>query len=65
MPRPKRRYSYKRREVQIPQDLDTKLQLLLMDPATGKERYGSFTNLTINLLSNWVKEQTSGSSTNN
>lgn len=42
---------------QLPTELTSKVDLLLLDPMTGKVRYGSRTQLVETLLRNWLSSQ--------
>jgi hypothetical protein len=57
MPRPKKTIERVRRTVYIPETLDRKVELLLMDPSKGKAKYGAWSDLTTALLRKWVDEQ--------
>lgn len=41
----------------IPAKLYRSLSILLLDPATGKIKYGALRKLVTSLLSNWVEEK--------
>lgn len=43
--------------VRIRDDLHKKVTLLLTDPKTGKVKYGATSQLTEQLLDNWLQEQ--------
>lgn len=57
MPRPKKLIKMKPRTVQLPEELDRKIELLLMDPATGRAKFGAWSELVEALLTEWLNTQ--------
>lgn len=45
--------------LDLPADLAEEVKLLLLDPLTGRTRYGEFRRVATQLFSNWVDEQKS------
>ena len=57
MPRPRSTTNRVLWAVRIPDDLDAKLRILLMDPVTGRFRYRAKQDLVERLLRNWLNDQ--------
>lgn len=57
MPRPRHEVRYVGRKVRLPEPLDQKVHLLLLDPLRGRVRSGAWTQLMTSLLQRWVNEQ--------
>ena len=45
--------------LDLPKDLAEDVKLLLMDPLTGRTRYGELRKISTMLWSNWVEDQRS------
>ena len=57
MPRPKKTNPTVRRTVYIPEELDRKVELLLLDPVKGRAKFGAWSDLMTRLIREWVDEQ--------
>ena len=57
MPMPKLTVPRIEYKIRLPVTLGTKIDLLLMDPLTGKRKYGALNSLVERLLSEWVQSQ--------
>lgn len=46
--------------LDLPRDLAEDVKLLLLDPVTGRTRYGELRRISTMLWSNWVDQQRAG-----
>ena len=57
MGRPKNAIPSITKHVSLPEDLFARVELLLLNPITGKMKYGDFSRLIEQLLREWLDKQ--------